>query len=79
MGFYSELQMELDDYEARYGRKADWKALDSCTKKVHAERKINELTWRVNNLILSSTYTREQVIQHCIDIKSILLSTGHVA
>lgn len=79
MGFYSELQVELDDYEARYGRKADWKALDSCTRKVHAERKINELTWQVNNLVPSSTCTREQVIQRCIDIKSILLSIGHVA
>ena len=72
MGFYSELQMALDDYEMRYDRKAD---LDLFTKKVHAERKMNELTYLMRN----HACTKEQVIQRCDDIKAILLSIGCVA
>ena len=54
MGFYSELQMELDDYEARRGVRASSQAVEFCTKKVHAERRMkcyNKVVTKVANKI----------------------------
>ena len=50
MGFYSELQMELDDYEARRGVRASSQAVEFCTKKVHAERRMRDFAWKIRQL-----------------------------
>lgn len=48
MGFYSELQMEIDDYEAWYAVKASSRVVELCTKKVHAQRKKEILHGRLS-------------------------------
>ena len=74
MGFYSELQMELDDYEARRGVKASSQAVEFCTKKVHAERRMRDLAWKIKRLEPGSVLTKEHLLKHCSDIKEIFAS-----
>ena len=74
MGFYSELQMELDDYEARRGVKASSQAVEFCAKKVHAERRMRDLTWKIKQLEPGSVLTKEHLLKHCSDIKEIFAS-----
>ena len=79
MGFYSELQMEMDDFEVRHVRKADLRAAEICTKKVHAERRMRELTWEIQQLEPGNIWTRGQLLKHCIDIKTIFSSAEMIA
>ncbi len=74
MGFYSELQMELDDYEAHRDVKASSQAVEFCTKKVHAERRMRELAWKIKQLEPGSVLTKEHLLKHCADIKEIFAS-----
>lgn len=75
MGFYSELQMEIDDYEVRHDVKAGLRAVEFCTKKVHAERRMRDLAWKIKQLEPGSVLTKEHLLKHCSDIKEIFAST----
>ena len=74
MGFYSELQMEIDDYEAWHAVKASSRAVELCTKKVHAERKMRDLARKIKQLEPGSVLTKEHLLKHCSDIKEIFVS-----
>ena len=74
MGFYSELQMEIDDYEAWHAVKASSRVVELCTKKVHAERKMRDLAWKIKQLEPGSVLTKEHLLKHCSDIKEIFVS-----
>lgn len=74
MGFYSELQMELDDYETRHGVKASSQAVEFCTKKVYAERRMRDLVWKIKQFEPGSVLTKEHLLKHCFDIKEIFAS-----
>lgn len=78
MGFYSELQMELDDYEARRGMKASSQAVEFCKKKEHAERRMRDLAWKIKQLEPGSVLTKEHLLKHRSDIKEIFASAGLV-
>lgn len=74
MGFYSELQMEIDDYEGRHDVRAGSRTVELCTKKVHAERRMRDLAWKIKQLEPGSVMTKEHLLKHCSDIKEIFAS-----
>lgn len=75
MGFYPELQMEIDDYEVLHAVKASSRAVELCTKKVQAERRMRNLGWKIKQLEPWSVLTKEHLLKHCSDIKEIFAST----
>lgn len=79
MGFFSELQMELDDYEVISGRRPDCFLIERCTKKVHFERRLNELAWYVMHMEPGKTWSKKQVLKHCLEIRSIVDPIGWVS